>query len=106
MTTKAERRAAAQASINDQFGDVQPAHRPSPWQYQAWEHDVAWHERCDDDGWWEGLCPISTNRAHPARFNFAKDVMQCNEPDAGGGPSCHPGKHMMSLSNAMLKRHG
>jgi hypothetical protein len=103
MTTKAERRAAAQAEINERFHEVAPAHRPSPWQYQLWALSVIWDDGCDDDGWWEGHCPIRKGpggHRHPARFNFSKDVMQCNAPD-----SCHEGKNMISLGNVMLMAH-
>lgn len=106
MTTKAERRAAAQAVINEKFADVEPAHRPSPWQFQMWDKFVEWSDKCDDDGYWEGRCPLSVHD-HPARFNFLKDVMQCNREDFDGKPSCHEGKNMLSLGNAMsMRSHG
>lgn len=102
MTTKAERRAAAQAEINDRFADIEPAHRPSPWQYTVWREDVQWSDEPDEDGWWEGKCPLMPG--HGARFNFSKDVMRCCRPEYDGEPVCHEPKRMLSLGNAALMR--
>lgn len=91
MTTKAERRAAIQEEIVAALPDVDEQHRPSPYQYTTWREFVEWNDGCDPDGYFMGDCP--TGEAHPARFNFLKGVVRCDD-------NCFP-TPTISLVNAL-----
>lgn len=107
MTTKAERKAAAQAEVESLLPDVDVMSRPSAYQYGLTKDWVAWEDGCDPDGWFNATCPLQTDRRrrpHPARINFSKGVLQCGASD-NGLASCHPGRNFMSIVNAVTS-HG
>lgn len=104
MTTKAEQRAAVLEEINRACADVDEEFRPSPWQFTTFKTDVDWLDGCDPDGYFLGRCPLAMGKSHPARFNFLKGVMRC-DPDEDR-PSCHEGRHTLSLANAGVQRRG
>lgn len=73
--------------------DVDVVHRPSPHQYLAWMSFVDFKAGCDPDGYFLGTCPFAG--VHPARFNFLKGVLRCDD-------GCLE-RPTISLTNAMMK---
>lgn len=101
MPTKAERRSALLAEIEQACPDVEPMFKPSPWQFDVLRDAVDWGDGCDPDGFFIGTCPLQKDkrrRSHLMRFNFARGVVQCT---AG----CHEGMgNFISIGNMVSRR--
>ena len=93
MSAKAEQDAVRE-EIDRVCDGVDIIHRPSVHQYLSWRAFADFQSGCDPDGYFLGRCPFSKGDDHPARFNFSKGVMRCDD-------GCMP-KPTASLTNAMM----
>lgn len=95
MSSADQKKSVAQKIWERCGDDVPVVMRPSPHQYMTWAPFVKLEDGCDPDGYFLGVCPFSKGQKHPARFNFLKGVLRCDD-------GCFE-KPTLSLTNAMMK---
>lgn len=80
---------------------------PSPMQYAAWGAYVDNGAAPDENGWWNGWCPLHDGKPSPvvlaytAQFNFAAGAMLCLRETP-----CHEAPNGITLTNLQIKLAG